>query len=564
MSIHSHQGRLGGSRRAVALAVVACQGLLGCAGEPPAPPTILTLDVEHVIGGEPVALGVPYTTRYKQEVTFDYLRYWVSNVVAVSGEERFQVPASYYLMEQSPERERLSVTIKGIPPGLYDRVIFHIGVDPPHNASLDRMEGELSPGIGMDWSSDAGYTFLSTEGAFVQKDLASHFAFHTGTDVLYKELTVELPAPLALESDREAKIHLRAEIDRIFAGVQLATTPSISGGTVDSPAAQVAGNYSRMFRLVSGAEEIPIEATSPNVDVRADDGTIPSDITPPVLSNPILELPGALECAAVPDRPVSEERACVTPFLHAAASGATYDAGLLTFVTKNGAPVVAAAGGVVSDLTFIEHSMITHSDVFLITVRPSADSAFFMEYRNVKDLKVGEGDTVAAGDVLGGAGDYFAEPVGLVSFGLRRKQELTQRLCPTPFLGQAALDSYQAALGLSNEAWADHASPALCSSASLLCVSGSCELPSDFVPVGGDIDEGRRIYKESCAACHGEQGKGGVGTELCFGTGCSCKDCGDHATLAASIEKDMPPEGYCDARCSANVAAFILHEFASP
>lgn len=569
MSAHPYHNLPGGSLRApsslAALAAfVVGQGLLGCADASPEPPTQLTLQFEHVIGGEPVALGSPYTTRYKQDVTFDYIRYWISNVVAVRGQTRFQVPASYYLVEQTADRERLSVTIQGIPPGLYDRLIFHIGVDPPHNASLDRIEGELLPGIGMDWTWDTGYIFLTTQGDFVQKDLEGHFAFHVGTDVLYKEFTVELPAPLSLEGAQEAKVHLRAELDRIFAGVQLATDANIIGGTVDSPAAQVAGNYSRMFRLVNGAEEIPIEATSPNVDVNTDDGTIPSDITPPALTETILEIPGALKCGVVADRPVSEERACFTPFLHTPASGATYDAGLLTFVTKNGEPVRATAGGVVSDLIFMEHSMITHSDLFMVTVRPNADSAFFMEYRNVKDLKVGEGDPVAAGQVIGGAGDYFDQAVGLVSFGLRRKQELTQRLCPTPFLGPAPLESYNATLGLSNEAWPDHASNGLCSSASLLCASGSCELPSDFVPVDGDIDEGRRIYKESCASCHGEQGKGGAGPPVCFGAGCACKDCTDHATLTASIEKDMPPEGYCDARCSANVAAFILHAFGLP
>ena len=34
--------------------------------------------------------------------------------------------------------------------------------------------------------------------------------------------------------------------------------------------------------------------------------------------------------------------------------------------------------------------------------------------------------------------------------------------------------------------------------------------------------------------------------------------------LAARIGKDMPPEGHCDPKCSADVAAFILHELAAP
>jgi mono/diheme cytochrome c family protein len=254
----------------------------------------------------------------------------------------------------------------------------------------------------------------------------------------------------------------------------------------------------------------------------------------------------------------------MTPFIHNTSSAVTYDAGLVTFVTTNDEPVRASAPGIVSDLAFIEHSHLTHSDLFLVTVRPNESSAFFMEYRNVKNLKVAEGDTVAAGQVLGGAGDYFAAPVGLVSFGVRRAQEVTQRLCPTSFTAPVLRDAYQAGLAVSNAAWPSHAYADLCSTASLLCTTGNCSLPSDFVPAAGDIDEGRRIFKSSCASCHGALGEGGIGPEVCFGQGCSCKDCVDHGTLAASIGLDMPPEGYCDPKCAADVAAFILHEFARP
>lgn len=544
--------------------LVACSSNQPVQPPPPPPVTTLTLQFSHVIDGAPLHLGQTYTTRYGQQVVFDHLRYWVSNVSLAHGGQKLAVPGSYYLVEQTPEHDRLSLTLHGIPAGSYDTLVFHLGVDPPHNAGAALAEGELATGLGMDWAPDPGYQFFSAEGRFQQQDLSGKFSFHTGMDVLYKELTAALPTPVELALDKEVTIAVEAEVDRIFSGVQLATEATIMGGTVDSPAAKVAGNYSRMFRLVTGDARIPITATSPNIDGPIDTGPTPTDSTPPILSMPVLDPKASLFCAQVPDRPKEEERACVTPFQLLPQSGATYDAGLLTFVTKNGEPVSASAPGVVTDITYLDHSMLTHSDLFAISVRSNADSAFWMEYRNLKNLQVAEGDTVKAGQIIGKAGDYFDASVGLVAFGVRRHQELSQRLCPTRFTTPQVETLYRAALDTSNPAWPPYAHDDLCSSTSLLCAGGKCEVPADFVAASGDIDEGRRIYKEGCALCHGQKGEGGVAVKLCSGPSCKCASCGDHATLAARIGKDMPPEGYCDPKCSADVAAFILHEFAAP
>lgn len=554
---------------ALATATIAA-ALLGCSSPGPdtevpvEPATALTLEFHHLIDDQPIALGEPATTRYGQEVVFDHVRYWITNVAVGRGGETFAAAGSYHLIEQTGERERLSFTLDGLPEGTYDTLIFHIGVDPTHNAEGGPTAGELARGIGMDWGDERGYLFLRTEGQFEQEGLEGEFSFHVGTNVLYKRLTAALPTPLELSAGEEAKVAIEAEIDRIFAGVQLATGAQVDGGTVDSPAAQIAGNYSRMFRLPAEPKDVPFTPSSPNTEGPPDGGDIPKDSTPPTLTEPVVALAGALSCGEVPGRPDSEARACFTPFLLAADSASPADAGLFTFVTPNDEPVFAAAPGVVADVTYLDHSHLTHSDLFQISIRPNDDSAFWMEYRNVKNLQVAEGDTVAAGQKLGGAGDHFDPAFGAVSFGVRRTQELTQRLCPTRYTTPALEQVYSSALGVSDAAFPEMAHGALCTSASLVCAGDKCDAPQDFAEVPGDIDEGRRIYKADCASCHGDAGEGAVGPELCAGPGCTCKDCVDHATLAASIEKDMPPEGYCDERCSADVAAFIRYQFAKP
>jgi hypothetical protein len=536
-----------------------------CGGTPRAEPSAgAALAFEHAIDGGALVLGQTAKTRYGQSVRFDSLRYWVSNVAFRRGDATFPVPHSFHLVEQTKSRERLEVKVAGLPPGRYDGLVLHLGVDPAHNASLDVLDGELQPNIGMDWGWDTGYKFFRTEGAFTDGAGSGTFTFHTGSNVLYKRLEVAFPEPVELSLDAYSPIAIRAEVDRIFAGVPLDGDTEILGGPIDSAAAQVAGNVARMFRLVTTDGVLPFTVSAPNVDAAPPDAGVPSDATPPALTASIVSLPDGLHCGAVPGRLGADARGCVTPFLWSPTSASPFDAGLATFVVPNAAPVFAASPGLVWDVRNVGHSELTHSDVFDVIVRPQADSAFFLEYRNLKDVSVAEGAPVVAGQRLGGAGDYLSESVGVVSFGVRRAQERTQRLCPTTFASSAWSSAFMAGLAKSNAAWPAFAHDAACTGPSLLCTGEACDAPADFVPVGGDVDAGRRTYKSACASCHGDAGQGGIAGKFCKGPGCSCASCGDHASLAARIDADMPPEGQCDATCANDVAAYILAELAKP
>src|SRR5690606_26807201 len=163
-----------------------------------------------------------------------------------------------------------------------------------------------------------------------------------------------------------------------------------------------------------------------------------------------------------PDRPDDRARGCMTPFWLGAGT-APEDAGMFSFVVPNGAPVHAAAAGVVSDVVYLEHSGLTHSDLYTVVVRPNADSAFFLEHR---------------------------------------------RLCPTPYLTEALVADHADALATSDAAWPDHARGALCEVPALVCaVDGPCETPAHFAPVHGDVDAGRRTWQATCAGCHGVDGE---------------------------------------------------------
>jgi mono/diheme cytochrome c family protein len=519
----------------------------------------LVLSFEHRFGAEPLALETTYSTRYGQEVSFDQLRYWVSNISLARGDGALhEVPDSYYLVEQTAGGERLQLDVSGIPAGSYDRLTFHLGVDPASNARLDVTAGELERGIGMDWSAGPGYIFFRAAGEFAERGTTGRFVMQTGHDVLYKRLTARLSVPLDIVDGARTGVRVQADLNGVFAALELSEASDILGGAVDSMAGKVAGNYARMFSLETFAERVAMEASSPNVGIHG--GGVAGNGTPPVLTEPIVDLEAGLFCSEVPARPAAEVRACFSPFV--LGEGDDYrDAGLFSLVMPNDAPVFAASPGSVAEVRSLGHSLLTHAELFMIAIRPSSDSAFWIEYANLKNLVVEEGEGVIAGQLLGGAGDYFDASVGVVSLGVKRQQELVQRLCPTRYMAAELTAEYEAALAASHAAWPAISHDGLCETASLVCKDGAdCASPADFEAAAGDVDEGRRIYASSCASCHGAAGEGNIGPRLCSGPGCPCVDCVDHATLARRTEQDMPPEGHCNAQCAADVAAFILRE----
>ena len=167
-----------------------------CSEHPPKRGT-LALHFEHNIEGKNIVLGTEYTTRYGQQIIFDHLRYWISNIEVVGQAGKYVVPGSYFLVEQTEVNDRRTIEVE-IPPGLYDKVIIHIGIDPKHNRSLDLLEGELQLGIGMDWDWDTGYKFLRTEGTYKERSITGDFVIHCGNDVLYKKLTGTLSSPFKI------------------------------------------------------------------------------------------------------------------------------------------------------------------------------------------------------------------------------------------------------------------------------------------------------------------------------------------------------------------------------
>ena len=146
--------------------------------------------------------------------------------------------------------------------------------------------------------------------------------------------------------------------------------------------------------------------------------------------------------------------------------------------------------------------------------------------------------------MLGAAGPHVAGR-GSVGFALVRDHFVYQRLCPLRYAAPALrerLESAALAAGIT----------ALCSTTSLACSETPCTELSVFHEHGGDLDQGRGVFQQTCANCHGRTGQSLHGCEPL---------CRHSVVVARIIAYEMPPIGdKCIDACADDVAAYLLHD----
>jgi hypothetical protein len=533
-------------------------GAVVTACSPPPKSTSLTIQFEHVIDDAPLKLLQSYDTRYGQALQYNELQYWISHLTLLRGDDEYLLTQHHYPVGVTPQSATTSIVVNDIPPGPYDGISFHLGLDASATSQTPLITvGASRPPL---WSQEEGFVFFKASGEFSTAAGSGAFALNIANAVHAKRLRGTLKYPLQLSQGQSPRIRILADIERLFAGLDLNKSPVIAPSeAVDSMAGKVASNCGGLFWLVTESETVHMLSKSLNV---SNDGEriLAMDTTPPKLSEPFWEEGHALSsCQSSSGLPAQNPETCATPF--SLDDTGNNEPGFLKIITQHNTRVRSSSPGVVDKVLFIEHNPTTHSDIHNIVIRPTHDSAFLLHYKNVKDVTVNRGDIVEPGTILGHAADSAVESIGYVKFGVERLQHVHQRLCPARFMTARLQALYEGTFShrhsQSTEGWYS----TLCQAPSLFCISGSCENSSDFVTSHGDIDSGRATYSSACAGCHGSKGEGGIASSLCVGDECSGQDCTSHDSLAKRIEEDMPPEGYCDPQCAADVAAFIEAEF---
>jgi hypothetical protein len=147
-----------------------------------------------------------------QKISVTRLDFLLSDI-ALRRADGTWVEQKKWFADISARNEKNSFTLGKIPAGNYDRMRFHIGLEPEinHGNAAQWPPGHpLNPDVnGLYWGWSREYVFLALEGGWQNGDKQSGFSYHIATD---RELmTVELPVALDLNSGREIQGFFRTD-----------------------------------------------------------------------------------------------------------------------------------------------------------------------------------------------------------------------------------------------------------------------------------------------------------------------------------------------------------------
>ena len=226
------------------------------------------VEFDHRANGQAFALGTAYTNEAGEALTFNTLKYFVSNFELVKEDGSvLTLPKDdcYFLIEQN-NNEKSLITLKDVPVGNYEELRFVLGVDSLKSiAPLSERTGALDPtgdAAGMYWMWNSGYIFFKTEGTSPAAPLDSasnsnKFRFHIGLFGGYQSATLNNIKTIALESHDPIKVsaavtpevHVKVELMEVFKNpetISVAATPTVMASPYSKT---VADNYVDAFSL---------------------------------------------------------------------------------------------------------------------------------------------------------------------------------------------------------------------------------------------------------------------------------------------------------------------------
>ncbi|MEY2466423.1 MAG: cytochrome c peroxidase [Verrucomicrobiota bacterium] len=222
--------------------------------------------------------SITNTTTSRQNISVTRLDFLVSNFALRNTNGNWIEQTNRFAFINAREG-RTGFSVNQILSGRYDRIRFHIGVDPAINHSDVAQypaAHPLNPDVnGLHWGWMGGYVFLAIEGnwspvaavydrrtnlenatvADRRYNELSGYSYHLATDRQF--MTIELPIALNLISN--AQIQLALNVDKIFSAPINDTNLSTHSRTNDIFADQLHRNVESAFAIV------PLEGRVPRV-----------------------------------------------------------------------------------------------------------------------------------------------------------------------------------------------------------------------------------------------------------------------------------------------------------
>lgn len=193
-----------------------------------------TLEFEHRFDGSNLMLNQNYTNGSGEDLTFNKVRYYVSNIILEKMDgTMWMEEESYHLVDVS-ELSSLEIKLENVPAGEYHKLSYMIGVDSLRNIS-GAQDGALSPNNDMFWSWNSGYIFAKFEGTSSASG-SGNFTYHIGgfkgENKAMITKTFDLHSQiLKLNPTASTQVHMIVDLKKLFDGmhkVSISTMPNMT------------------------------------------------------------------------------------------------------------------------------------------------------------------------------------------------------------------------------------------------------------------------------------------------------------------------------------------------
>ena len=228
----------------------------------PACASTLGIAVQNRVGDQPLLLdSLRYENAAGETYSITRLSYLLSGFAFRRADGSWQdVPGPIAWMNAATHRSTMRV--EGVPPGQYDAVRFHVGLDEATNAAdpATRPPGHpLNPNLnGLHWSWQGGYIFMALEGMYRRgNEQPKGYALHLAREPFRTEVIIEK----AVDLRNDAELLVVLDVGSIFGAVKKisfekdgTTTHSKDG---DPLAIAMQENLSRAFSSRADIAEPP-------------------------------------------------------------------------------------------------------------------------------------------------------------------------------------------------------------------------------------------------------------------------------------------------------------------
>lgn len=199
----------------------------------------VSIQFNPVYGNSALILDSSYINEKGEEIRFEALRFYISNVQLVFQDGSKHIESkSFHLMDmENPENFKIDVNTKNKP---IAKILFSLGIDSITNVS-GALDGDLDPAKGMYWAWQSGYVNFKLEGKSTKcKNTKHEFSYHIGGYLNPFYALRELEIPIQYQQNGTVKIEMN--LDTLLSKIDLSKTNNV---TIPGKEAMKIADYSQ-------------------------------------------------------------------------------------------------------------------------------------------------------------------------------------------------------------------------------------------------------------------------------------------------------------------------------